>query len=193
MTKMMKTALVAATLLAAAPAMAAPNDVLVVDLDRVLSESAAAKNGTNALKAKYDTQLATRRTALQTAAQTFQTQRQAAVAATKPGTQPPPATLQSLQAAGERAQAAQDAFNQLGQELQGVEGYVRQQIIEHVTPIAEQVRAERKAPAVLSKGSLLASDPANDVTGTVIQRLDQQFPNPSITLPQQRAATTGGR
>ena len=191
MTKFMTSAALAALLLGAAPVMAAPGDVLTVDLDRVLSESAAAKNSTNQLRAKYDGQLQTRRTAFNTAAQAFQTQRQAAIAANKPGSQPPAATVQSLQAAGEKAQAAQESLNQLGQELQAVEGYVRQQIIEHVTPIAEQIRNERKASAVLSKGSLLASDPAGDVTATLIQRLDQQFPNPSIALPQQTPAAQG--
>ncbi len=192
MTKIVKSAALAAMFLsAAAPAMAAPGEVLTVDIDRVMSESAAAKNGTSQLRAKYDTQLQTRRTALQTAAQTFQTQRQAAVAAQKPGVQPPPATLQALQAAGERAQAAQDSYQQLGQELNTVTTYVRQQIVEHVTPIAEQIRNERKASAVLPKGSLLASDTSGDITATVIQRLDQQFPTPSITLPQQAPAAQG--
>ena len=46
MTKTMTFAALSALLLSAAPALAAPGDVLTVDLDRVLSESAAAKNGT---------------------------------------------------------------------------------------------------------------------------------------------------
>ena len=191
MTKLMTTAALAALLTAAAPAIAAPGDILTVDLDRVLSESAAAKNGTNQLKAKYDGQLQTRRTAFNTAAQSYQTQLAAARAAVKPGVQPAAATVQSVQQAGERAQQAQDSLNQLGQELQQVEGFVRQQIIEHVTPIAEQVRGERKAGAVVPRGSALAADPANDVTAVVIQRLDTSFPNPSITLPQAPASAQG--
>ena len=190
MTKLLKAAALAATMLATTPVLAA-GDVLTVDLNRVLSESAAAKNGTAQLKAKYEAQLTTRRTALQGAASTYQSQLQAARAATKPGTQPPPATLQAVQQAGERAQAAQDSFQQLQQELNAVEGYVQQQIVEHVQPIAEQVRNERKAAAVLSKGALLASDPAGDVTSVVIQRLDTAFPTPSITLPQQAPAGPG--
>lgn len=191
MTKTMTFAALSALLLSAAPVLAAPGDVLTVDLDRVLSESAAAKNGTTQLKAKYDTQLSTRRTALQTAAQAYQSQVQSARAAVKPGVPVPAATQTAVQQAGEKAQAAQESFQQLGQELQGVEGYVRQQIIEHVTPIAEQIRGERKASAVIPKGSVLASDPANDVTSVLIQRLDQSFPNPSITPPQ--ASSTQGR
>jgi len=186
MTRFSTMAALAATLLAAAPVLAA-GETLTVDLDRVLSESAAAKSGTAQLKAKYEAQLQTRRTAFNTAAQTFQTQRNAAVAAQKPGVQVPQATLTAVQQSGEKAQAAQDSFNQLAQELQSAEGFVRQQIIEHVAPLAEQVRAERKASAVVPRGSALAADPTGDVTATVIQRLDKSFPTPSITLPQAPA------
>ena len=185
MTKFMFAAAVAATL-AATPAFAA-GEVLSIDLDRVLSESTAAKNGTNQLKAKYDSQISARRTTFNTAAQTYQTQLNTARAAVKPGVQPAPATVQAVQQAGEKAQQAQDSLNQLGQELQSVEGYVRQQIIDKLTPIAEQVRNERKAGAVLPKGAVFAVDPSNDVTAVVIQRLDASFPNPSITLPQAPA------
>jgi len=188
MTKTTLAAALAALMLSAAPAIAAPGDVLTVDLDRVLSESAAAKNGTNQLKAKYDGQLSTRRTALQTAAAAYSSQVQTARAAAKPGVPVPAATQTAVQAAGEKAQAAQESLQQLGQELQGVEGYVRQQIIEHVTPIAEQIRNERKASAVIPKGSVLASDSASDVTAVLIQRLDTAFPNPSITPPTAPAA-----
>ena len=41
---------------------------------------------------------------------------------------------------------------------------------------------------VIPKGSVLAADPAGDVTTIVIQRLDTAFPNPSIVLPQQTPA-----
>lgn len=191
MTKILKSAALAATLFTAVPAFAAPGDILTVDLDRVLSESAAVKSGTTQLRAKYDAQLQARRTTFNTAAQAYQTQVQAIRAAAKPGVQPAPATVQAAQAAGEKAQQAQDSLNQLGQELQTVESYVRQQIIEHVTPIAEQIRNERKASAVLSKGSMLASDSTGDVTTLLIQRLDTSFPTPSITLPQQAPAGPG--
>jgi Skp family chaperone for outer membrane proteins len=183
-------ALLAAT---AAPAFA---DALTVDLTRVLIDSAAGKSGTAQLKAKYDAQLQQRNAAFNTAAQAFQTA-QGAIQAVKAPAQPTPAQIAAYRSAGERAQAAQDSLNQLGQEVQAVEGYVRQQVIEHVGPIAEQIRAERKADVVVPKGSVLAADPAGDVTAIVIQRLDASFPNPSIVLPQQGApaqpANTQGR
>ena len=192
MKTMLKLSAAAALLVAtAAPALAA--GVLTVDFSRVFAESAAAKSGNTQLHAKYDTQLQQRNTAFTTAAQSYQTQVNAIRAATKPGTQPAPASVTAANQAGEKAQAAQDALNQLDQEVQTVGRYVQSQIVEKVTPIAEQIRVERKAEVVVPKGSVLASDPANDITALIIQRLDAAFPNPSITLPTQAPATGPGR
>jgi len=174
---------------AAAPAFAAT--VLTVDFNRVFSDSAAAKSGTSQLHTKYDAQIQQRNTALQTAAQAYQTQVNAARAAAKPGVQPSQATLTAVQSAGEKAQAAQDAREQLDQEVQTVGRYIQSQIVQKVTPIAEQIRNERKAEVVVPSGGVLASDPANDITALVIQRLDATFPNPSITLPTQPAPAQG--
>jgi len=176
----------AAVLLAAtaAPALAA-GDVLTVDFNKVFSDSNAAKSGTQQLHAKYDTLMQQRATAFQTAAQAFQTL-QTQVQAIKAPAKPTPAQESSLQQAYQRAGAAQEAAQQVDQEVQAVGRYVQSQIVDHVAPIAEQIRAERKADVVVSKNSLLASDPAADITAVVIQRLDAAFPNPSITLPAQQ-------
>jgi Skp family chaperone for outer membrane proteins len=190
----------AAALLAAsaAPALAAGN-VLVIDFNRVFGDSAAGKSGTAQMKAKYDATLQQRQTAFQTAAQSYQTQANAARAAAKPGVTTPPATVNAINQAGDRAEAAQQQLQLLEQEVQNVGRYVQSQIVDRVTPIAEQIRAERKADVVVPKGSVLAADPAGDVTTLVIQRLDASFPNPSITLPAQgqaapaQPAAGGGR
>jgi Skp family chaperone for outer membrane proteins len=181
----------AAALLATAAAPAFAATVLTVDFNRVFSDSAAAKSGTSQLHTKYDAQIQQRNTALQTAAQAYQTQVNAARAAAKPGVQPSQATLTAVQQAGEKAQAAQDAREQLDQEVQTVGRYIQSQIVQKVTPIAEQIRNERKAEVVVPSGGVLASDPANDITTLVIQRLDASFPNPSITLPTQPAPAQG--
>jgi len=177
----------AAVLLAATavPALAA-GDVLTVDFNKVFTDSNAAKSGTQQLHAKYDTLMQQRATTFQTAAQAFQTL-QTQVQAIKAPAKPTPAQESSLQQAYQRAGAAQEAAQQLDQEVQAVGRYVQSQIVDHVAPIAEQIRAERKADVVVSKNSLLASDPAADITAVVIQRLDTAFPNPSITLPAQQA------
>lgn len=178
----------AAALLAttAAPALAA-GDVLTVDFNKVFTDSNAAKSGTQQLHAKYDALMQQRGAAFQTAAQAFQAL-QAQLQAIKAPAKPTPVQESSLKQAYERAGQAQEAANQLDQEVQAVGRYVQSQIVDHVAPIAEQIRAERKADVVVSKNSLLASDPAADITAVVIQRLDASFPNPSIVLPQQAPA-----
>jgi Skp family chaperone for outer membrane proteins len=193
MTKIFKSALFAATAavtFAAVPALA-DSSVLVVDFDTVFQNSAAAKSGTQQLRAKYDAQLTARRNAFQAAAQTYNTQVETAKKTVKPGTPIPPATQTALQQAGEKAQAAEQALQDIQQEVNQTASYVRQQIIEHAGPVAEQIRAERKAAIVMSKDATLASDPANDVTAQVVQRLDAAFPTPSIVVPQQGAAPAG--
>jgi Skp family chaperone for outer membrane proteins len=186
---MLKLSAAAALLLAtAAPALA--GDVLTVDFSRVFGESAASKSGVTQLHAKYDAAIQQRNAAFNTAAQTFQTQ-QAAVQAIKAPAQPTQVQINAYRQAGERAQAAQDALNQLDQEVQTVQRYIQSQIVDKVGPIAEAIRTERKADVVVPKGSVLAADPAGDVTSIVIQRLDAAFPNPSIVLPQQAAPAAG--
>jgi Skp family chaperone for outer membrane proteins len=173
----------AAALLAATPAFA--EGVVVVDVSRVLGESAAGKSGTAQLKAKYDAQITQRNQAFNTAVQAYQTAANAAQAVKAPA-QPTPAQVTAAQQAGQRAQQAQEQLQALAQEVRATEDFVRQQIIERVGPIAEQVRAERKADVVIPKGSVFAADSTKDVTSVVIQRLDAAFPTPSIALPQQQ-------
>ncbi|WP_454884811.1 OmpH family outer membrane protein [Sphingomonas oryzagri] len=168
---------------AAMPAMAASDtSVLVVDFDQLLSNSAAAQSGTTQLRAKYDPQTASTRTAYTSAVQAYNTQAAAAKKA-KAGASPSPA----LQQAAQRVEQMQQQAQALNQQINQAAAYVRQQIVDHVRPIAEQMRAERKASVVISKSAALASDPNADITSTLIQRLNSSFPQPSITPPQQPA------
>ena len=131
----------AAALLAATAAPAFAASVLTVDFNKVFTDSAAAKSGTSQLHTKYDTQIQQRNTALQTAAQAFQAQ-QNALQAIKAPAKPTDAQINAYRQAGERAQAAQDAREQLDQEVQTVGRYIQSQIVQRVTPIAEQIRNE---------------------------------------------------
>lgn len=200
MTKLFRSALIAATAASAlaGPALAADGSVLVVDFNRVFQDSAAAKSGTQQLRTKFDATLNQRRAAFQSAAQSYNSQVESAKRTAKPGTPLPAATQQALQQAGQSAQAAQQNLQDTQDDVNEAAAYVRQQIIERATPIAEQIRTERKASVVVAKEQALASDPSVDVTSALIQRLDTAFPNPSVTPPQQgaapaAAATTGAR
>jgi Skp family chaperone for outer membrane proteins len=168
----------------AAPALAASEpSVLVVDFDQLMSSSAAAQSGTSQLRTKFDPQTTSLRTAYSSAVQAYQTQANAAKAA-KPGTPPSPAYQQAAQ----RVEQVQQQAQALNAQINQAEAYVRQQIVDHVRPIADQIRAERKASAIIAKGSTLASDPNADITSVMMQRLNASFPQPSITPPQQPAA-----
>ncbi|PXA83761.1 hypothetical protein DMC47_42490 [Nostoc sp. 3335mG] len=191
MTKMFKSAMLAATAavsFAAVPAFAADagGATLVVDFDQVFQNSAAGKSASSQISAKYQPIGAQRKAAFDSAVAAYNAQVEAVKKATKPGAQPQPTP--ALDQAGQRVQQAQDAAEGLNQEVNQVVGYVRSQIIDKARPIAEQIRAERKASVVISKDAALASDPANDITATLTQRLDTAFPTASITLPQQPAA-----
>ncbi|WBO24189.1 OmpH family outer membrane protein [Sphingomonas abietis] len=190
MTKMFKSAMLAATAavsFTAVPAFAADTagGTLVVDFDQVFQNSAAGKSASSQISAKYQPIGTQRKAAFDSAVAAYNAQVEAVKKATKPGTQPQ--GTPALQAAGQRVQQAQDSAEQLNQEVNQVVSYVRSQIVDHARPVAEQIRGEKKAAVVISKDSALASDPANDITATLIQRLDTSFPTASIVLPQQSA------
>ena len=159
--------------------------MLTVDVDQMFQNSAAGKSGSQQLSAKYNPILQQRQTELNTAITAYNAAVTTLKAATKPGAQPQP-TPAFLQAR-DRVQAAQDAVQEVEQGVNQLASYVRTQIIDHARPVAEQIRGERKATAVIAKDSALASDPANDITSTLVQRLDASFTTPSITPPQQAA------
>jgi Skp family chaperone for outer membrane proteins len=179
-------ALSAAVLPTAASAQSA--SILVVDIARLFSDSAAAKSATSQIKAKYEGNLNTANTAYNTAVTTLNTQIEAARKLQKPDG--------SLPAASQTAVGnAQTAYNQAGQrfealqnEVSTVQRYVQSQILRGAEPVIEQVRNERKAAIVVPKNGTLANDAATDITSTVVQRLDQSLKTVSINLPQQPAA-----
>lgn len=189
MTKMFKSAMLAATAVASfstVPVFAADSGILVVDFDQVFQNSAAAKSATAQIQAKYQPLGQQRKAAFDSAVAAYNAQVDAIKKATKPGAQPN--DTPARQQAAERVQQAQDSAEQLNQEVNQVMGYVRSQIVEHARPVAEQIRAERKATVVIPKDGVLASDPAADITSTLVQRLDTAFPTASIVPPQQPAA-----
>jgi len=197
MKMLLKSAILALTLTAAAAptigfAQAAPA-TLTVDVQRLFSDTASAKSGQAQIKTKYEANLNAAVTAYNSSATALNSQVEAARKLQKPDGSVPPANQKLV---GD----AQNAYNAAGQKLETMQGevnnvgrYVQQQILRGAEPVIEQVRAERKAAIVVPKGSVLASDPAGDVTSVVIQRLDASLKTVSITLPQQPAAGAAGR
>ena len=166
-----------------AAASAAPA-VLVVDLDRVLSECTACRAASAAIQTQIQ-QGQARAQALETQ---LKPEAQALDAAGRAlGGKPADAALQKrandFQA---RQQAAQAELQNKQRTIESTQANVQQQIASRVVLVSEQVRVRRQADIVIGKNATLASNPANDITGEVLAALNQQLPSVSVTpLPQQ--------
>jgi Skp family chaperone for outer membrane proteins len=183
-----KSALFAAAIFAATPTLAQTGPVLTVDINNVLSNSAAGKSGSAQLQAKYTTLVTGQQNAFNTAATNYNTQVEAARKVVKPDGSLPDANRTALGTAEQTLRTAQETLERTQQELNAVNNYVRDQIVRAVVPAAEAIRAERRASAVIPRNAVLAADPAGDVTSVVIQRVDAALKTVSITLPQAPAA-----
>lgn len=176
-------AALAATALLPSAAIAAPQ-ILIVDLDRVLSECTACRAASTAIQGQVqqgraraqalEGQLKPEATALETAIKAL-------------GTRAPDAALQQRAAAFQaRQQAAQTELATKQRTIESTQANVQQQIGARVVLIAEQVRARRQADLVISKNATLAANPAGDITAEVLAAINQQLPAVSVTpLPQQ--------
>ena len=175
----------------AAPAFAqATGGVLTLDLDRVYSESAAGKSAQSQLQTRYTQPTQQAQAAFNAARTSYESQVSAAQKLVGPSgdaSKLPPATRQALGQAQERLEDTRNQALQVQQAVQASAGYVREQITQQVLPIAEQVRAERKAAFVAVRGTVLAADPAADITSVVIPRLDAKLSTVPIVPPQQVA------
>jgi len=180
------------TLLGAAmiPHVASAQSILTVDVDKVYSDSAAGKSGVSQIQAKYTQRDQSLGQALQTAQTAFNTKIQAAQKTLGPNgdfSKLPPADQKGLSDAQDNYNRARQQYGAIKEEEQEVFQYVQQQILQKVVPITESIRSQRKAQAILVRGSVLAADPSADVTAQVISQLDAQFTTPLIVPPQQPA------
>jgi outer membrane protein len=169
----------------AAPTYAQAQAILVVDTDRILAECTACRSATTTLQ-QQEQQLKQRAQTLESQLKPEETSLQTAVKALA-GKQPDAALKQRITAFEGRARQAQTELSNREQQLQSTVMHVRQQVGSRAVQITEQVRARRQASIVLSKGSVIASNSAIDITGEVLAALNQQLPSVSVTpLPQQQ-------
>lgn len=176
-------AFAATAFLAPAAAMAAPA-VLVVDLDRVLTDCTACRAASASIQQQVQ-QGQARATALENQ---LKPQAQSLDAAVKAlGNKEPDAALQGrIRAFQTSQQAAQTELANKQRQIESIQANVQQQLANRVVLIAEQVRARRGADIVVGKNATLASNTAGDVTGEVLAALNQQLPAVSVTpLPSR--------
>lgn len=160
---------------------------LVVDTEKVFTATDAGKSGANQMKGKYGEAEQKLRTAYTTALNQWNTQVEAANKIAKPDTPLPPATEKALQTARANLNDATTVIQELQQEEQSIGQYIRAQIFQVMAPIVEKIRADRRAQLVVPAGSVLAYDPATDITDLVIKSLNEKLPTVSIVPPKQAA------
>ncbi len=165
-----------ATVLAQA---ATPATIIVVDIERVVSQSAAGKAAMGEIQGKV--------TALQTRANALQGQLKTEADAIQAGqankSLAGPALDTRVKAFGQKQQSAQQELGRLENEIQRSRQFVLQQISDGVGPIVSQIMKERGANIALPKGATLQHAASLDVTTEVISRLDKSLPKVSTTPP----------
>lgn len=168
--------------LSAVPAMAqqlSPPVIVIVDMDRVVNESAAGKTAGTEIQGKI--------TALQTRATTLQTQLKTDADAIQAGqankSLAGPALEQRAQAFGQRQQQAQQEIGRLENDIQRSRQFVIKQITDGANPIITQVMRERGAAIALAEGATLQHSASIDVTTDVITRVNTSLPRVSSTAP----------
>ncbi|MBV8971940.1 MAG: OmpH family outer membrane protein [Sphingomonadaceae bacterium] len=183
----MKTKLIlaAAAAFVTAPALAQtlpPPVVIVVDMDRVVNDSAAGKQATAELKTRND--------ALQARVNQLRTQfgtEEQTLGKSQPAQGAAPAAVTAWETKArdyqQRRQAAEADVQKRIQDLQLSQRYVLKQINDGTTPIVTAVMRERGATIVLPENATLQHAASLDVTTDVIARLDKALPRVSTTAP----------
>ena len=169
-------------------AVAAPA-VLIVDLDRVLSECTACRAASTAIQG----QIQQGQARAQTLENQLKPEAQALEAAGRAlGNKEPDAALKArANAYQQKQQAAQTELATRQRQIESTQANVQQQIASRVVLISEQSRARRQADIVVGKNATLASNPASDITAEVLAALNQQLPSVSVTPLPQQARPTG--
>ena len=184
MRKLILTAALAATAFTLPTAAVAAPAVLIVDLDKVLTDCTACRAATVSIQSQVQ-QGQSRAQALENQLKPEAASLDAAVKAL--GGKAPDAALRTrITAFQTKQQAAQTELANKQRAIESTQANVQQQIANRVVLISEQVRTRRQADIVLGKNATLASNPAADITGEVLAALNQQLPAVSVTpLPQQ--------
>lgn len=162
-----------------AQAAAAQTSIIVVDMDRVGSDSAAGKSGQTQLKSKLDSLQARGKTL----ADQLRSEEETLLKARQANTMAPDAFQAKVKELQTKQNSARTELGNRENELQRSQAYVRQQIFNAVGPIVQAVMRERGASIVLAREAALAVSPTLDVTAEVIRRLDAALPRVNATAP----------
>jgi Skp family chaperone for outer membrane proteins len=175
--------------MAATPVVAqqlAPPVIVIVDMDRVVNESAAGKQASTEIQGRI-TGIQSRANQLQTQLKTDAEQIQAGQ---KANTLTGPALEQRARAFEDKRQAGAAEIDRMQNELGRSRQFVIQQITTAANPIITAIMRERGASIALAEGATLQHGSSLDVTSDVIARLNTSLPRVSTTPPAQPAGQT---
>jgi Skp family chaperone for outer membrane proteins len=156
-----------------------PAVIVIVDLDRIVNESAAGKAAAQELQTRAQGLNARR----QTLASQLQTDAQAIQQGQQNKTLAGPALEQRVKAFQDREQAANAELQRGQEDLQRAQQYIVQQITNAANPIITQVMRERGASIALAERATLQHTAALNVTNDVLARLNASLPKVSTTPP----------
>jgi Skp family chaperone for outer membrane proteins len=175
--------LAAAALLAAAVPVAAqqlaPPVIVIVDLDRIVNDSAAGKAAATELQGRANT--------LRTRAQALNSQLQTDAQAIQQGqankTLQGPQLEQRVKAFQDKENAARAEVGRGEEDLARAQQYVVQQINNAAQPIITQLMREKGASVALAERATIQHSASLNITNDVLARLNTQLPKVSTTPP----------
>lgn len=166
-----------------------PAVIVIVDLDRVVNESAAGKAAA--------TDLQNRANALRTRAQTLQGQLQTDAQAIQQGQQNKtlqgPALDQRVKAFQDKENAARAEIGRGEEDLARAQQYVVQQITTAANPIITQLMREKGAAIALAERATIQHSASLNITNDVLARLNTALPKVSTTPPPPQQPAQGQR
>jgi Skp family chaperone for outer membrane proteins len=163
-----------------------PAVIVVVDMDEVVSNSAAGKQAQTDLKARFD--------AIQSRLQSLRTSfgaEEQALIKSRPTPTSPPATITAWETKAKdfqtRKTAAEQDLAKREQDFNDSRAYVIKQIQDGAAPIITAIMKERGASIAMPELATLQHIAGIDVTADVIARVDKALPRVSTTAPARPA------
>lgn len=183
-------AVVAVTLAAVAPANAQLN-ILVMNEDRILRESAAGVHIAGRLEViqgEMDAELRAIAEPLQAEIEQINAE---TASLTQEAIQQRPDLMARIQTVQQQGQQVEALRRQLTQELGLTERQALRPVLEMLPAILQEIVAERSADIIIDRANLVYAAESTDISATVIERLNQRLP--TVAVNRVRAPQGGAQ
>lgn len=153
--------------------------IVIIDMDRVVTQSAAGKYAQGQLKTKLDAVQAR----VATLRDQFGKEEETLIKAREGNTMAQPAWEAKVKDLTQRKATAENELRGRERDYSASQGYVLKQINDAVNPIISQIMREKNATIALAEGATIQHVASIDVTNDVIARLDRALPRVNVTAP----------